>query len=80
MSLKQHPDVSGLYKEDFDADEPTLVELVRKSTKMGSAKSSLQRVVDDLGTKMIEYTDWFFEGTEITTEGTSGSSEDVAGA
>lgn len=78
---KSHPDCAGLYRDDFENREnPTLKELVDKSTTMGTPKDSLERIIYDIGDLLMEYTDWFFEGTEITTEGTTGDSESVEGA
>jgi FKBP-type peptidyl-prolyl cis-trans isomerase (trigger factor) len=78
---KNHRDCAGLYRDDLENREnPTLKELVDKSTTMDTPKDSLRRVMYDIGDLLMEYTDWFFEGTEITTEGTTGDSESVEGA
>lgn len=79
--LRQHPDIVGLFKEDLsERRATTFVELIRKSSEAGRPKSKLKRVVDDLGVEMMQFTDWFFEGTEITTEGTTGGDSSVEGA
>lgn len=79
--VKSHPDCQGIYREDLDSRSGyTLKELVSKSQKMGYPKDQLERVMFDIGEILIEYTDWFFEGTEIVTEGVSGDSEQVEGA
>lgn len=89
---RSHPFCSGIAKDPEELkkmsrkeyrnnnDEPTLKRLITKSKEMDYPADDLKTIMNDIGDLLMEYTDWFFEGTEITTEGTTGDSESVEGA